>query len=680
MARFNARWPQARAVLTLGAAVAYVLAFVPLHPYQGTWVAAVAVLVLLGAAVGRMSHLDEQLKTANERLRSEITQRKQVEGSEREQHALAEVLRDAATVLNSTPNFDEVLDRIIVNVDRAVPHDAANIMLIRSGVAHVVRSHSHAERRLEALPLSLQVPLDDVSSYLYQMAETGQPLVIPDTQAHPGWVDLTETHRVRSYLGAPIRPKGQVIGFLSLNSVTPGFFTPSHTERLQAFADQAGIAIENARLYDALGRYADVLEQRVAERTRELSEANARLKQLDRLKDEFLASMSHELRTPLNAILGLSEALQEQVYGPLNANQLKSLHSIEESGRHLLSLITDILDLSKIGAGKMELEIGPVSVVSVCQASLRFIKEAVHQKQLKVSSTLDSTVTILHADERRLKQILVNLLSNAVKFTPDGGTIGLKVVGDLGRRKVHFIVWDTGIGISSEDIGRLFQPFVQLDSSLSRRHPGSGLGLVLVHRMTQLHGGSVAVESEVEKGSRFTVSLPWRGPSDIAFPVDESEAVESNLSIPVLDLDFKTEQPLILLAEDNETSSDALSDYLSVKGYRVIVARNGSEAIERARSKKPDVILMDVQMPGMDGLEATRRLRMDADLATTPIIALTALAMPGDREQCLAAGANAYLSKPVNLQGLIGAIEAQRSSPRLLVGLNRNRIEEETST
>jgi signal transduction histidine kinase len=229
-----------------------------------------------------------------------------------------------------------------------------------------------------------------------------------------------------------------------------------------------------------------------------------------RLKDEFLASMSHELRTPLNAILGLSEALQEQVYGPLTDKQDRSLRRITESGYHLLALITDILDLSKIEAGKVDLTLAPVDVAGVCQASLRLIRESAQKKHQHVTSRVDPAVSTLLADERRLKQMLVNLLSNAVKFTPNHGRIGLEVIGHLDEQPVVFTVWDTGIGIADADRGRLFQPFVQLDSSLARHHAGTGLGLSLVARLADLHGGRVTLESSVGQGSRFCIVLPWR--------------------------------------------------------------------------------------------------------------------------------------------------------------------------
>jgi len=395
------------------------------------------------------------------------------------------------------------------------------------------------------------------------------------------------------------------------------------------------------------------------EQARDLTRTNAELGRAARLKDEFLASMSHELRTPLNAILGMSEVLCDGIYGLLNEQQLKSVRTIEESGRHLLDLINDILDVAKIEASKEELQLAPVSIKAICEASLGLIKQNALKKQLKVSSTLDSMVTVLRADERRLKQILVNLLTNAVKFTPEGGSVGLEVSGDMEREAVHFTVWDTGIGIAAEDMERLFQPFVQLNSSLSREHTGTGLGLSLVQRLTEMHGGGVLVESEVGKGSRFTVSLPWRE----ADRVRKAEEEGSQYTEPREEPPTAGHRPsaVILLAEDNENGIYTFSEYLQVRGYRVIVARNGNEAVDLARGERPDVILMDIQMPGMDGLEATRQIRADADrvVASVPIIALTALAMFGDRERCLGAGANEYLSKPVSLRHLVDAIEVQ---------------------
>jgi signal transduction histidine kinase len=420
----------------------------------------------------------------------------------------------------------------------------------------------------------------------------------------------------------------------------------------------------------ALQKARDELEVRVKERTAELSRVNAELARAARLKDEFLANMSHELRTPLNVILGMVEALQEKVYGSLNNRQLKSLRTVEESGRHLLTLINDVLDLSKIGAGKFALEISPVYVESVCQAALRMVKQIALKKHLTVTSQFGQSVKTIYADERRLKQILVNLLDNAVKFTPAGGSVGLEVNEDIELHVVHITVWDSGIGIAPEDIDHLFQPFVQLDASFSRRYEGTGLGLSLVYRLVEMHGGSITVESEVKKGSRFTLSLPWKEANPTEFYVKQPMRQLPQTSYPVpTDEDISPvspEAPMVLIAEDNEATIHTLSEYLSRKGYRITIARNGREAFSQTKEVQPDIILMDIQMPEMDGLEAIRYIRADKQIRYTPIIGLTALAMPGDREKCLAAGADEYMSKPVSLRNLAVIVHTLLSNPPAL--------------
>jgi PAS domain S-box-containing protein len=242
----------------------------------------------------------------------------------------------------------------------------------------------------------------------------------------------------------------------------------------------------------------------------ELERQNVELTRASKLKDEFLSVMSHELRTPLTAILCQWELLQEKLYGTLNNRQLAAVESIGESSHQLLALINDILDFSKISQGKLELEIAPVPVETLCQASLQAITQQARKKHLKISLMVDKNVMTIQADESRLKQVLLNLLGNAVKFTHKSGEVGLEVQGDTEQRIVRFTVWDTGIGIAEEDKERLFQPFVQLDSSLSREYTGAGLGLSMVCHIVNMHGGSISVESEVGKGSRFTVSLPWK--------------------------------------------------------------------------------------------------------------------------------------------------------------------------
>ena len=403
------------------------------------------------------------------------------------------------------------------------------------------------------------------------------------------------------------------------------------------------------------------LAQKVEERTADLRLANTELVHAARMKDEFLASMSHELRTPLTGILGLSEALKMKIYGELNPKQFDSIANIEKSGRHLLTLINDILDLSKVSAGMIDLDPGSVVIREVCRSSIQMVRQTAHDKQIKVNLEIAEGADEFEADERRLKQILVNLLSNAVKFTPDGGEVGLQVKGDAPNQRMLFTVWDHGIGIQPGDLARLFKPFTQLDSAFSRQYNGTGLGLSLVLKMVELHGGGVTVESQPGMGSRFSVTLPWKkrlkaGEEALAQTGSLADAGEGRAA------------PLILVVEDNQLYLDLLVDILAHSGYRVTTAQNGEEGIARARENRPDLILMDIQMPVLDGFQAARRIRSDPNLETVPIIALTALAMSGDREKCFEAGMNDYLSKPVNIDELKRTVktllrrEAQRQN------------------
>ena len=398
------------------------------------------------------------------------------------------------------------------------------------------------------------------------------------------------------------------------------------------------------------------MENALREEQRKLSIANQELERMSGLKDDFLASMSHELRTPLTAVIGLSEILRDGAYGELSAEQADAVASIEQSGRHLLALINDILDLSKLESKQVELELEVCSAADVGQASLQFVKSMAAKKNILVDFVVQPESIALLADPRRLKQMLINLLSNAVKFTPDGGKVGLLIRADKQLRKVLFTVWDTGIGIRGEDMGKLFQPFVQIDSSLGRQYAGTGLGLVLVQKAARMHGGQVLVESTAGVGSRFTIELPWQ-PSEEETADAESSELDGEVRRAEVEND---DTAVVLLAEDNPENVRVVAGGLRNKPWRLIVAEDGVKAVALAALHKPDIILMDVQMPNLDGLAAMRLIRADGDqkLAGTPIIALTALAMKGDRDRCMRAGANDYLSKPIDFKELISKMEA----------------------
>ena len=374
--------------------------------------------------------------------------------------------------------------------------------------------------------------------------------------------------------------------------------------------------------------------------------------------------MSHELRTPLNSILGMNESLQDEVFGSINKRQLKALQTIENSSTHLLALINDILDVAKIESGQVTLEQTATDLDSLCQSSIAFVKQQALTKRIQLIPRIPKYLPEIMLDERRIRQVLINLLNNAVKFTLEGGTITLEVsqvqlessptnLTPLNYIKIAVI--DTGIGISAENIQKLFQPFIQIDSALNRQYTGTGLGLALVKRLVELHRGNVELTSEVGVGSCFAINLPI----NVGSPAIE-EQTENDLSGQPQTGQSQTEElisPLILLAEDNEANIATFSCYLEAKGYRILSATDGQQAIDLTKVHHPDLILMDIQMPVIDGLEAIKQICLDPNLADIPIIALTALAMAGDREKCLAAGANEYLTKPVKLKQLATNIQ-----------------------
>lgn len=399
--------------------------------------------------------------------------------------------------------------------------------------------------------------------------------------------------------------------------------------RLHSFVDITPLKLTESRLQETL--------RRAEESAREAAAANA-------AKSAFLAMMSHELRTPLNSILGLSESLLERLHGTLTDTQDRYLSMVVKSGRHLLSLINDILDLAKIESGREDLELLPCALKPVCQAAAEVVQSVVARRRQSLLVELPDDPVFVEGDARRLQQILVNLLGNAAKFTPEGGELGLRVTAD--DQCVHLRVWDRGIGIAEADRERIFKPFVQLDARLSREYGGTGLGLALVKQLVAHHGGVVEVESEPGRGSAFTVTLPRAHPPAPASPAPAAAAVPLSAAAGA--------ELLVLLVEDTDFNVVPVRDFLVAMRCRVEVAENGAVALEKVVALRPDVVLMDVQMPVMDGIEATRCIRAlpDPALARTPIIAVTALAMPGDREQCMRAGTDHYLSKPYSLAEL----------------------------
>ena len=575
-----------------------------------------------------------------------------------------ETLNTFALSLIHPTTVDEILWEVARHPVAQLGFEDCVVYLLDEESGRLVQIAAHGAKNPVADEIYNPITIAVGEGVVGSVVRSGRSELVRDTRTDPRYI--TDDLSRRSELAVPIVRDGKVIGVVDSEHPDVDFYTEDHRQILTTIASIASTKIGTAlalaeltRANDELLTERETLAERVDERTADLSAANAELSRAARSKDEFLASMSHELRTPLNAILGSAESLEEGIYGELDVKQRRPIEMIDESGRHLLSLINDILDLSKVQAGMLELELESIVPQEIAEGSLRFIREAALKKRLNISTQFDHSIETVHADGRRLKQILVNLLSNAVKFTPEGGNVGLEYVADPEREAVYFVVWDSGMGISREGQQKLFAPFVQLDAGLDREFSGTGLGLALVSRMTELHGGSVSVESPgVGEGTRFTVSLPWEAPTVVRNPTEGTGAGgEPEAAIEELDPPLGGAAPLVLLAEDNEVTIEVMSAVLQAKGYRLIVARNGQEAVDRAKEESPDLILMDVQMPVMDGIEATRQIRDITELASTPIIIVTAVAMDGDRERCLATGANEYLSKPVSLKNLTATIE-----------------------
>jgi len=608
------------------------------------------------------------------------------------QHELAERKRIEAQISAATTRLQILADasRIFVEVVSDYQTLLAKITRTISHAMHastIVRMLSEDKQWLNAVAASnidlqeSEISSDDLIGNVLsvndahmcaQAFRSGQALLDVDVNheryrasLHKDFHAAFDQHPVRSIIVVPLLIRCEVIGTLAIyrTDIDQPALTTLDLQLAQDLADRAAMAIMNARLFQEVQQERALLAQRVDERTADLSLANAQLSQAMRLKDDFLASMSHELRTPLNSILGRTEATLEEIYGPLTPQQIKSLRGVEESGHHLLNLINDILDVAKIDSGVLKLDYDMVHVDVLCTTCVRMVAQTAQQKQIKIITTVDTTTEFVYADQRRLQQILVNHLSNAVKFTPSGAgnKVGLEVVGDEGQQTLTFTVWDTGIGIAQQDLPKLFKPFVQIDSSLTRQYAGTGLGLALVLRLAEAHQGSVKVESEVGKGSRFSVILPWNNQQIDRSPANgvSPNPLSAIYSIARTDNEQRLSAARILLVEDNATNVDVIQDYLQRKGYTVFVARNGAEALLTAQECQPQIILMDIQMPVMDGLQAIQEIRKIDALNHVPIIALTALAMPGDRERCLTAGASDYLTKPIDLGKLVQTIEAQ---------------------
>ncbi len=387
-----------------------------------------------------------------------------------------------------------------------------------------------------------------------------------------------------------------------------------------------------------------MLEQKVIERTETLERMNRELEKANELKGRFIANMSHELRTPLNSIIGFSDILLEETFGELNNDQKRYIKNIQSSGKHLLELINNVLDLSKIDSGRYELQYETFFVEDVINEVVETMKPMAESKSLNIIINIDPEIDTLTADRVKVKQILYNLLSNAIKFTPEGGSVSISASKDRinDEEAVRFAIKDTGVGIPPDDLDRIFDEFEQIDTSLSRQYGGVGLGLTLTKRLVELHGGTISVESTLGKGSTFYFSLP------VAKEVKEEVVEEKEEFIEAVQLNYpwtKKDAPLILVVEDDKATIELLTIHLTQAGYKVAHAYNGEEAIEKARTLRPFAITLDVMLPKKDGWEVLQELKIDETTANIPVIIHSIV---DNKDLAFALGATDYILKPLD--------------------------------
>jgi signal transduction histidine kinase/DNA-binding response OmpR family regulator len=551
-----------------------------------------------------------------------------------QQTATADVLK---IISRSTFDLRTVFEILVESIARLCRVEQAAILRLIDGQFHIIAAHGSDEFKqyMQSHPIAI-----DRSSVSGRAALEGRTVQVPDVLADPEYAKH-ETQRVggfRTVLGVPLMREGAAIGAVLLTRSEVEPFTQQQIDLITTFADQAVIAIANVSLFD------------------EIQDKSRQLEQASQHKSQFLANMSHELRTPLNAIIGYSEILQEDAVDLGQDNLVADLKKIESAGRHLLGLINDILDLSKIEAGKMDIYLEDVEIVPLLEEVRSIIVPMAEKNANVLEYRLADNLGSMHTDRTKLKQSLLNLFSNGSKFTQNGRlTLDVKRF-EIDKPMVSFAVSDTGIGMTEEQLGRLFQAFNQADASTTKKYGGTGLGLAITRNFCQLLGGNVTVTSKPGEGSTFTIVLPDS-------PVAPAPAKATDA--PPLSVDVDS-APTVLVVDDDPTARELLSANLKGAGYRLLQASSGDEALSLARSTRPDAITLDVMMPKPDGWDVLSALKADANLRDIPVVIVTMLS---DRGIGLSLGAVEVLTKPVERAQLTALIHnlVRREGPVLVV-------------
>ena len=526
-----------------------------------------------------------------------------------------EALREVGEAVSSSLDVGDVLTTIVTHAVELSGTDGGSMMEYDAQErCFLVRSVYRTERDVVARLHAIRIDLDE--TLVGRAARQRRPIAVPDlreTELDPHLRILFDAGW-RSIVAVPMLRDEQIVGALIVRRKRPGDFTEETVDLLETFASQSAIALLNAQLF------------------RELKEQSLELELASRHKSEFLASMSHELRTPLNAVLGFSEVLLERMFGDINERQEEYLRDIHGSGKHLLELLNEILDLSKVEAGRMELAYSSFDLQLLLDDAVSMLREraAAHGIELRVE--IGEDVDQVYSDELRLKQIVLNLMTNAVKFTGDGGLV--TVTARRTGAELEITVADTGIGIPEADRERIFESFQQGGRGSSREE-GTGLGLTLSRRLVELLGGRMWLETDVGVGSTFGFTLPVGPQADPADAGDVEPAGE------------------IVLIEDDRPSLDLMSAYLSGAALRVTAARDGQSGLEAVRRVRPDAVLLDIRLPGIDGWAVLQALKSDDETRGIPVIVVSIV---DERTRGVALGAAAYLVKPVGRDDLLEAL------------------------
>ncbi|KRE42467.1 response regulator [Knoellia sp. Soil729] len=445
----------------------------------------------------------------------------------------------------------------------------------------------------------------------------------------------------RSVVVVPLIRWDRIVGALVVRRKAPGGFSDETCDLLEAFASQSAIALTNARIH------------------RQLEVQSAQLAEASRHKSEFLASMSHELRTPLNAVIGFSEVLLERMFGEINERQEDYLRDILSSGRHLLALLNDVLDLSKVEAGQMELDRTDFPVEPAINYALSMVRERALDHHIALRTEIHPGLGLLNADELRFTQVLLNLITNAVKFTPDGGSV--VVAATRLPDSLEVTVSDTGVGIATTEQERIFDSFQQ-GSRSARKVEGTGLGLTLTRRIVELHGGQLWVRSELGHGSTFGFTLPTvlppaeprpMGGQHHAQPDRGDERDRNSEDAQEGGQGAEDDRPTAVIIEDDPSSAELLSLHLAAAGLRTVVLSDGRAGLRAVQEVHPDVVVLDIRLPGMDGWDVLTAIKSDPLVAATPVVVVSVLP---DRTRGIAFGASDYLVKPVTRNDLLEAL------------------------